>query len=116
MLQLLTQRYWLLEHDNVVEKKKGVGDYNVVKKLESMALPELEVTPDVGLLHPLLVGGGGGVKYAANPRSYMEWRLSSKCANLAKEQNFQLAPNDAPRVASSSIESMSLPTNATSKT
>lgn len=33
------------------------------KELESLTLPELEVTPDIGLLHPLLDG------YASNPKS-----------------------------------------------
>ncbi|KAL7541039.1 hypothetical protein ACHAXR_010578, partial [Thalassiosira sp. AJA248-18] len=91
MLQLLTQRY-LLEHQSDHMKEKDA--------LELLTLPELEVTPDVGLLHPLLVGEGGSVKFAAYPKSYMEWRLSPACTQLAKEQNFQLAPNDtAPRIA-----------------
>ena len=92
MLQLLTSRY-LLER----QRKEGVVS---APKLEALALPELEVTPDVGLLHPLLVGEGGAVKYASNPKSYMEWRLSSACSDLAKQKKFHLAPNnDAPRVA-----------------
>ena len=90
MLQLLTSRYLLEE-----QKKEGKD----MKQLEGLSLPELEVTPDVGLLHPLLTGEGGAVKYASNPKSYMTWRLSSACTNLAKQHNFHLAPSTAPRVA-----------------
>jgi len=54
MLQLLVSRY-LLD----TKQKEGV-----TKQLEKLILPELEITPDVGLLHPLLVEG-----YAANPKS-----------------------------------------------
>ena len=38
------------------------------KELDSMTLPELEVMPDVELLHPLLVGEGGGVVFARNAK------------------------------------------------
>ena len=54
MLQLLVSRY-LLD----TKQKEGVA----TKQLEGLALPDLEITPDVGLLHPLLDG------YAANPKS-----------------------------------------------
>ena len=64
-----------------------------------LTLPELVVTPATGLLHPLLVDESGSMAYASNPKSYMEWRLSSACAKSAKERKFPLAPDDAPRVA-----------------
>lgn len=51
MLQLITQK-WLLENKN--------GD---LEKVSSLELPDLEITPDVGLLHPLLSN------FAANPKS-----------------------------------------------
>ena len=54
MLQLLVSRY-LLD----TKQKEGVE----TKQLEGLVLPELEITPDVGLLHPLLEG------YASNPKS-----------------------------------------------
>lgn len=54
MLQLLVSRY-LLD----TKQKEGVA----TKQLEGLVLPELEITPDVGLLHPLLEG------YASNPKS-----------------------------------------------
>jgi magnesium chelatase subunit H len=54
MLQLLISRY-LLD----TKQKEGIA----TKQLEGLILPELEITPDVGLLHPLLEG------YAANPKS-----------------------------------------------
>jgi len=95
MLQLVTQR-WLLAME-----QKG-GDEEARQKaaaLESLTLPELEITPDVGLLHPLLMEEGGSTRFVANPKSYMEWRLSPACSKLAEEQKLALAPNDAPRVA-----------------
>jgi len=54
MLQLLVSRY-LLD----TKQKEGL----TTKQLEGLILPELEITPDVGLLHPLLEG------YATNPKS-----------------------------------------------
>ena len=54
MLQLLVSRYLL---DTM--QKEGIA----TKQLEGLILPELEITPDVGLLHPLLEG------YATNPKS-----------------------------------------------
>jgi len=54
MLQLLVSRY-LLD----TKQKEGVA----TKQLEGLVLPDLEITPDVGLLHPLLGG------YAANTKS-----------------------------------------------
>ena len=54
MLQLLVSRYLLDTKQN-----EGVE----TKQLEGLILPELEITPDVGLLHPLLEG------YATNPKS-----------------------------------------------
>ena len=64
MLQLITQR-WLLENQNADTAKRSA--------LESIPLPELEVTPDIGLLHPLLSN-----KYGSDPKScesklFEEW-------------------------------------------
>ncbi|KAL7468553.1 hypothetical protein ACHAXS_008781 [Conticribra weissflogii] len=81
MLQLITHKFLL-------ETEKGD-----LEKLSSLELPDLEITPDVGLLHPLLS------KFSANPKSYMRWRLSPECKELAKQQKFTLASDNAPRVA-----------------
>lgn len=69
MLQLVTQR-WLLEHQEEGRegKRSGEEEEDSRKALETLALPELEVTPDVGLLHPLLLEEEGVMKFAANPK------------------------------------------------
>jgi magnesium chelatase subunit H len=131
MLQLVVTRY-LTE-----QQKQGGGggggasikDHKSKKKdvavLESLTLPDLEVTPDIGLLHPLLDG------YASSPKSCkyhshfydgyflridliirrnlsrcfslthadMEWRISPTTSNKAKQRKFSLAPNNSPRIA-----------------
>eukprot|EP00984_Skeletonema_dohrnii_P028555 scaffold18609_cov94-Skeletonema_dohrnii-CCMP3373.AAC.1 len=53
MLQLVVQRY-------LTEQQQGitVDEAKKQNELESLTLPELEVTPDIGLLHPLLDGHG----------------------------------------------------------
>ena len=63
MMQLLVSR-WLLENpDRVAKRGEGAR-----REHESMMLPELDVTPDAGLLHPLLVGEGGAVRFTRNPK------------------------------------------------
>jgi len=63
--------------------------------------PPLQVTPDLGLLHPLLLMDHvGNIKqYIESPAEYLTWRLSEKCSEVAREKSFQLAPPTAPRVA-----------------
>ena len=63
---------------------------------EQLVLPELEVTPDIGLLHPLKPGPD---RFFTSPASYLSWRLSPATINKAKNANFKLAPSNAPRVA-----------------
>lgn len=76
-------------------------------------LPELLVTPDIGLVHPLryntftgkdirLVSSPGALVdrfFKSSPATYLSWRLSPTTKELAALQKFQLAPDDAPRVA-----------------
>lgn len=82
MLQLLAQR--VLPHG---------------KEAERIPLPELEVTPDVGLLHPLVMERGAN-RYFTSPKEYVEWRESKECKDMAEMQGFHLAPTaTAPRVA-----------------
>lgn len=57
-------------------------------------LPDLVVTPDVGLLHPIHDHG-----FFLSPKQFLEWRLSDDCAEVAASKKFTLAPNDAPRCA-----------------
>ena len=89
MLELLQQRY-LMDY--------GDDDSSSADNKRSNAQfvsPELDITPDIGQLHPLYNG------YFESPAEYLKWRLSSKCRALAQRQQhtFQLAPPDAPRVA-----------------
>jgi magnesium chelatase subunit H len=62
-------------------------------------LPPLQVTPDIGLIHPLRVNRFGASEYFTSPSAYLSWRLSKAARDLADQQSFELAPNDAPRVA-----------------
>ena len=64
----------------------------------SLSLPELQVTPDIGLIHPLL---RHNVEYIESPKSYLDWRLAESTYKKAQEQkqNFELAPPDSPIVA-----------------
>lgn len=88
MLQLL-QRYYLSSNSDSEVIAPDINN-----------LPELEVTPDIGLLHPLLFQDDDAVKeYFTSPKDYVTWRESEACKNVALEKNFVLAPNDAPRVA-----------------
>jgi len=83
MLQLLSQRLLVPDKDIVNQR----------------SLPELQVTPDVGLLHPLLLLESGPTQYMTSPKQYVNWRESRACKDLAKQQGFVLAPDTAPRVA-----------------
>ena len=95
---LETYRYW---------NQGGRGNFksmlqsiiNACSQNEELQLPELQVTPDIGLLHPLTNRLGGGGSYYESPAEYLDWRLSNAAQDLAKEQKFKLAPNDSPRVA-----------------
>jgi magnesium chelatase subunit H len=74
----------------------------ITTSLESRWVPPpLQVTPDLGLLHPLLLmEHSDNVKhYIESPAEYLNWRLSEKCSKIAREKSFQLAPSTAPRVA-----------------
>ena len=59
MLQIITQKYLL---DSTHRSN------NELATIESIPVPELEVTPDIGLLHPLLVNKESGMKFALNPK------------------------------------------------
>ena len=85
MLQLLAQR--VLPHNQNIER---------------IPLPDLEITPDVGLLHPLTMDGKAstGSQYFASPKEYIDWRESKECQQLAELRGFRLAQTEiAPRVA-----------------
>lgn len=66
-------------------------------------LPPVQVTPDIGLLHPVRQKqqqlDGGVTRYFASPASYLQWRRSMETEDAARQQRFSLAPSDAPVVA-----------------
>ena len=62
-------------------------------------LPELQVTPDIGLIHPLRYQNPEESRFFESPRTYLFWRLSDSTKQFAIQQNFHLAPDDAPKVA-----------------
>jgi magnesium chelatase subunit H len=79
---------------------------------QQLDLPELMVTPDIGIVHPLRYNTftGKDVRntarpglvdrfFGSSPATYLSWRLSPTTKELAVQQKFQLAPDDAPRVA-----------------
>ena len=59
-----------------------------------VSLTELEVTPDIGLIHPLHVG-----KPFTSPSDYLNWRLQDAFYELAIKGQFKAADIDAPVVA-----------------
>jgi magnesium chelatase subunit H len=69
------------------------------KPLLSTELPQLVVTPDVGITHPVRKSLTGNSHYFESPSTYITWRLSKSAKNDARQQKFQLAPDDAPRAA-----------------
>lgn len=67
-------------------------------------LPELVVTPDIGLVHPLvwkyhIPNVKPNSYFESSPAAYLQWRLSPSTKEFAKEHRFALAPDSAPRVA-----------------
>jgi magnesium chelatase subunit H len=67
-------------------------------------LPELVVTPDIGLVHPLvwkyqIPNVKPNVYFESSPAAYLRWRLSSSTKEYAKQYQFVMAPDSAPRVA-----------------
>ena len=67
--------------------------------------PQLEVTPDIGLVHPLATKKISTTLQQQqrtifeSPALYMKWRLSEECYKTSIEKNFALAPKSAPKVA-----------------
>ena len=69
--------------------------------------PELEVTPDIGCIHPLLrlddeYNNNNKQKYPLNPASYLKWRMSQRCIDLARNVGFVLAESSFSSSSSSS--------------
>ena len=92
-------RYWNQGGQNNVKAMLQIIADGLTSR-PSRALPELEVTPDVGLLHPLRhLHFTGNDRFMESPASYLKWRLSPSTKDLARTSNFHLAPDNAPRAA-----------------
>jgi len=110
MFQLLYRRtlsdYTAEDHDG------GEDNATLIrKKKKREPLPKVEITPDIGLLHPLLQDrisrtdnmNNDKKRYFTNPKEYVAWRESDSLRKRYSAQSmnhtFHLASNDAPRVA-----------------
>lgn len=84
---------------NVQAMLRVVADRCLEKQqLSSTDLPDLVVTPDIGLVHPLREHLDWN-KYFESPAAYITWRLSKSTKADAQKRTFQLASDNAPRVA-----------------
>lgn len=91
-------RYWNQGGgSNVKAMLAIIVDRCVNEPHAALELPPLVVTPDIGLLHPLRTDPAN--KYVLSPANYLSWRLSSAAREAAERKKFQLAPDNAPRVA-----------------
>lgn len=97
--------FQIIAHRVALEKQQQQDDTSEI--VSDIVLPELEVTPDIGLLHPLrdmelqsnMISTQQKTRYFESPASYIAWRMSPATSQLATQQKFILAPQDAPRVA-----------------
>ena len=62
--------------------------------LKDISLPAIDVTPDIGLIHPLYEG-----KPFTSPSDYLKWRLGANFYELAQKNGFVVANSNAPVVA-----------------
>lgn len=95
MLQLLAQRSEIDQRKH--HKEGGKSAKSILEKL-----PSVQVTPDVGLIHPLYYRDPSNRSnpFFESPRSYMTWRTSSHAKEAANRQGLQLADaKTAPVVA-----------------
>jgi magnesium chelatase subunit H len=101
-LWLESYRYWNQGGtQNVAAMLRIITDLCEGHPTPSEELPELQVTPDIGLVHPLRPLHF----FDSSPAEYLEWRLSKEAHQQAAARSnahttFKLADNDtAPRVA-----------------
>jgi magnesium chelatase subunit H len=111
---LETYRYWNQGGKKNVQAMlqliAGRCNHLPVKQID---LPELVVTPDIGIVHPLRYNTFTGRDlvdesssrgqtdrfFDSSPDTYLKWRLSPTTKALAERQKFKLAPDNAPKVA-----------------
>jgi magnesium chelatase subunit H len=97
---LESYRYWNQGGKNNVRAMMQIVaqrcSKNEEQSVQPLVLPELEVTPDIGVLHPLKTGPN---RFFDSPASFVKWRLSADTAAKADKLKFKLAPSDSPRVA-----------------
>jgi magnesium chelatase subunit H len=92
MLRVIRQQVVKGQSDQMVEQPQ---------QKQQQQLPELQVTPDIGLLHPLRDrhDSTSNNRFFLSPAEYMTWRLTDATYELAQSHDFALAPRHAPRVA-----------------
>ena len=97
---LESYRYWNQGGKNNVKAMLSIIASRCRSEKVITELPELEVTPDIGLIHPVRYKTvTGNDRYFESPATYLFWRLSSSTKETAAKLGFTLAPDDAPRVA-----------------
>jgi magnesium chelatase subunit H len=109
-------RYWNQGgKQNVQSMLQLVASRCGIASAEDLQLPEVLITPDIGVVHPLRYNTFTGTDvrddgvptigalvdrfFASSPATYLSWRLSRSTKELAKRKGFALAPDDAPRAA-----------------
>lgn len=89
-----------LVSDLCLEAAKSRSNDESLVSSKRKELPPVQITPDIGLLHPVRQVQLGGVNsYFDSPASYLSWRRSKGAKDAARQQRFILAPDDAPVVA-----------------
>lgn len=100
MFQLIVQEY-----NRLVVTPKTLSPQRPPKPTPQETLPQLVVTPDIGLVHPLVWKYNipnvmePNSYFHSSPAEYLRWRLSPSTKDFAKQHNYILAPDTAPRVA-----------------
>ena len=100
MFQLIVQEY-----NRLVVVPSKLPQQRLPTPVPQQALPQLVVTPDIGLVHPLVWKYNipnimePNSYFHSSPAEYLQWRLSPSTKDFAKQHNYILAPDTAPRVA-----------------
>jgi magnesium chelatase subunit H len=89
-----------LEASAVAAAKSSSNNDDALVSNKRKELPPVQITPDIGLIHPVRQAQLGGVNsYFDSPASYLSWRRSQEAKDAARQQRFLLAADDAPVVA-----------------
>ena len=95
MLQIIANRAAADQQQQIEQSTKHSPSAAILDNL-----PPLQVTPDVGLIHPVWYQENKANPFFESPASYMAWRTSPAAVKAAHKQGFVLADTaTAPRVA-----------------